>query len=370
MFDLSKRDFLIKAMKYCSAAGAFGAFPQAFANSITFDEHEEYELEAKAEHVMVFGSPYDSNNWRFSPHMHQEFKKSVQELSGGRIFVKIKDNGSVGIGPKLMVAIARGQVSAGLVSMSNLSPVAKELDILNIPFWSADNEPYINLVKSPIWKSLVLDKIKAQGKIEVLFHYAVGARTATSVKSYNKLIKRPDDLKGVVFRVPASKTLGVFYRLAGATPRKLAWGITADSARRGMFEALDPGIIGLYNGPGNLKDEIAYISRIHSVHDGWCAVVSQEWLKSVPPDLKEVLATASQQTFEKQVQRTAEITEDCVKYFELMGAKVYTPNQDEMQEWIEQCGHMRPEWRDVKKEILGDSKLFDHLLAATTEKRG
>jgi TRAP-type C4-dicarboxylate transport system substrate-binding protein len=282
----------------------------------------------------------------------------------------VKDKGQAGIGPSLMVAVARGNISAGLVSMSNLTPVAPELDVLNIPFWSSDNQSYINLVTSDIWKSLVLEKIKANGKIQVLYHYAVGPRTATTVKSYGKLIKIPADVRGLQFRVPASKVLAQFYDMAGASPRKIAWGKAAEAARRNMYAALDPGLIGLYNGPDNLKDQLYAVSRIQSVQDGWAAVISQSWLNSLPKDLQEIVYQASDKTFREQIKKAEQITDACIKVFELAGTTVYMPTSDEKQQWIDQCGYSRKEWDPIKAKILGDSTLFEQLLAATKVNNG
>ena len=364
----NRRKLLKNAVKYSSALAALNLVPRSYASKIIFDEDEQKELEAKAEHIMVVGSPYANENWKLSPHMHFEFKKNIQNISKGRIFVDIKDKGVKGIGPKLMASVSRNRVSAGLVSISNLTPIAKELDVLNIPFWAADNQSYVNLVTSDVWKSVVLDKIKQNGQIEILFHYAVGPRTASTVKSYGKLIKTPLDTKGVLFRVPASKVLGNFYKLAGANPKKIAWGKTADASRKGLFEALDPGIIGLYNGPNNLKEEIAHISRIQSVHDGWAMVVSQEWLNKLPNDLKEMVFHAADNTFQEQIKRSSQITENCIKSFEASGTNVYMLTDDEKQQWIDQCGSSRKEWNPIKKEILGDLKVFDQLFEAAQTK--
>jgi len=368
--ELSRRELLQNTAKVGGAMSLMGAMPSAFAAPPSFNAEEEKAKKAAAKHVMTFGSPYKSAAWEFTPHMHQEFKHHVQTLSGGKIYVEIKDGGSAGTGTKLMAKIARNSVNAGLVSASNLVPVAPALDILNIPFWSADNESYVNLVTSKIWDSVILEKIRGAGSIDVLFHYAVGPRSASTAKSYGKTVKTPDDSKGLRFRVPASKTLATFYKLAGATPRKIGWGKTAEAARKGLFDALDPGIIGLYNGPDNLRNEIHAISRIQSVHDGWLAVVSQKWLASLPADLREIVKQASDQTFRDQLKSTAAITAKCIASFEKSGATVYMPTAAEKQQWIDKCGHANADWTPIKKKLLGDISLFDKLAAATKVNNG
>jgi len=201
----TRRRFITTALGVGAGAALYSALP-ALAK-VSFNPDEETEVRKSAKHTMVFGSPYLSDEWKSSPHMHSYLKKNIQEMSKGQIYVDIRDGGELGIGTELMVKVSRGQISAALVSASNLSPVAPELDILNIPFWSAGNQAYVNLVTSQTWENLIIDKVRAQGRIDVLFHYLPGPRTATTTKIYGRTIRTPADIKDVLFRIPPSESL-------------------------------------------------------------------------------------------------------------------------------------------------------------------
>ncbi len=367
--NLSRRTLLSKSLKYGAGLSMAAAFPSAFA-SIVFDPEEEKAKKSAAQYVMQFGSPYKSDMAHLVPHVHQELKQNIQEMTQGKVYVEVADGGAAGVGPKLMSKVARNTVSAGLISVSNLVPVAGELDILNIPFWSAGNQNYVNLVTSSVWKSLILDKIQAEGKIAPLFHYVVGPRTATTTRAYGKVIKVPSDLEGIRFRIPSSKTLKIFYNLANAKTRKIAWGKTAEAARSNLFDACDPSINGLYGGPDNLKKELHAISRIESVHDGWIAVVSQKWMATLPVDVRQAVLDAADKTFRQQLKKVGEITASTSKKFEEQNTMIYTPTADERAAWVKECGHARPEWNASKKAILGDPSVFSKLIDATQINNG
>ena len=66
--------------------------------------------------------------------------------------------------------------------------MVKELDVLNIPFWSSNDNDYLRLFKSSLWDRYVLSKM-SKYNIKVLFPYVVGARTASSTKKFGKVIK-------------------------------------------------------------------------------------------------------------------------------------------------------------------------------------
>lgn len=364
----SRRQFVQQALTLTAYLGASSALP-AFAN-IFFNPYEEQRIKKNAKHTLNFCSPYPSHEYQFSPHMHAYLKKNIQELSKGEIYVNIIDNGQQGIGTELMAKVSRGHVEAALVSVSNLSPAAPALDILNIPFWSASNQDYLNLVTSRTWKNLVTEHISAQGKIDILFHYITGPRTLTSTKLHNKIIKTPQDIQKLIFRVPSSNVLKNFYNLAGNNPINVNWKNVANLAKNGRIQALDPGIIGLYNGPNGLRDHLSVISQIESVHDGWVAVVSQQWLNSIPKRLKLIVQQAAELTFVEHLKVMPEITEHCITGLKSRGCQFYQPTNDEKQQWVDLCGHQRPEWAATKKRLLGSEKGFEQLLEATQTGNG
>jgi len=190
-------------------------------------------------------------------------KSLIEKYTENKVYVKIHDGGKNGIGSELANNVRYGMSQGALISASNLSPLAKEIDLLNIPFWSSNEKEYIRLFNSDIWDKHVLSKIK-KSKIQVLFPYVVGARTATTTKKYGKLIKSPEDFVGVTFRIPGSKSLKVFYGLTKAEPITIPWKFCARTAKGGRFQALDPSIIGLYSGPEGLNKELGIISEIES----------------------------------------------------------------------------------------------------------
>src|SRR3546814_4093429 len=49
-------------------------------------------------------------------------------------------------------------------------------------------------------------------------------------------------LQGLKVRVPGSKILQQYYRLAGANPTPVAWGETPTAIKQGVADALDPAV--------------------------------------------------------------------------------------------------------------------------------
>lgn len=318
-----------------------------------------------ADFTLTFASPYNTHEADYIPHMHQVFKHHVETMSQGKIYVDIQDGGRVGSGTDLMAAVTRGRVDAALISVSNLSRALPVLDVLNIPFWASSNQAFLNLISSNYWQQQVVNQIKTQGVVEILFHYITGGRTLSTTKHTNKIIKTPNDLRGLVLRVPASKVLKQFYNMTDAHVIELKWDKVASMARSGHINVLDPGVIGLYAGPDQLRESISTISHFNSVPDAWVNVVNQKWLSQLPLPLKLIVREAAHHTFLNQISRLSEVENNCNVAFQQAGCTLFTPDNEIMAQWQDQFGQHRNEWRDVKKQLVGSVKAFNILLEAT-----
>jgi TRAP-type C4-dicarboxylate transport system substrate-binding protein len=365
LMTTTRRDFITKTTTLAGASLVATWFPAWVQAAIQFNPADEVLRRETAKYIMTFASPYPSEDWRVSPHMHQELKQNIQELTKGAVFVETLDKGRGG-----MADVARNKKAAALVSVSNLTPTAKELDILNIPFWLDDEQSYLNLITSKVFDELILQKIRAQGHLEPLFWYLPGFRTATSTKLSPRTIKVPSDIKDSVFRVPPSIMLKQLYTMAGAKARKIPWKHVTQASMDGAIQAMDPSVVGLYSGPNGLRNHLGVISKINSVYDGWIAVVSQEWMRQLDSVTRDQVKAAADKTFREHLIKRGSVNESCERLFNEQGVRTYTPTTDEKQQWYQQCGHSRPEWDRHKKNILGDIGLFDKLLDAAKHSNG
>lgn len=364
---LYTRRELMRSMMHLGSCFALPASYRVFAAE---DLARDKALRKKAKYHFNFASPYDTSLWQSSPHMHREIKSAIEHYSRGEIYVNILDKGIAGIGPKLMARISSGQIHGALVSAANLAPIAPVLDILNIPFWSANNQAYLNLVTSQVWQRAVVDKIQQRGIMDVMFHYVVGARTISVVKPYDRKVLVPSDINDLMMRVPTSALLENFYALAGAETRRIPWGRVAQKSREKRFHLLDPSLVGLFNGPDQLRHEIASISEIESVQDSWLAVINQSWLKSLPVHLRDAMKQASEQVFSQQLAAYPAVANHCRTGLKQLGVEFRSPSKEQQAIWYETCGPEHASWDRYKNTILQDKRLFDRLIEATQINNG
>lgn len=364
MQDRTKRAFLHKCLSLgigSLVSNAIYPYKSAWAESIEIEQRKKQ----LAKYQFNFNSPYLTSDYEFTPHAHYEIKQIIEQATHNQVYVQINEGGVNGVGSHLVNGVSYKKYQGALISASNLSPKIRVLDLLNIPYWSASTENYSRLIRSPIWKEKVLDKA-SKFNLKIMFHYLIGARTATTIKSYNQTIKSPEDLNDLHFRVPNSKNLRHMYKVANAVPKTIPWGLCAENARQGRFQALDPSIIGLYSGPNNLKQEIGSISKIETVHDSWIAIANTDFIAALNSKVKKQFLDSFELIQAKQFEQHQNISHRCEDYFIKQGTKIYTPTNKEIQAFEKAFGHENKIWNKAKKELLGKNgvPIFDQFIKA------
>ncbi|MDE1464125.1 TRAP transporter substrate-binding protein [Spartinivicinus poritis] len=353
------------AIKYLLTIGA-SLTPTLAALSNTDPQFlkEEQKKAKLTKYIFNFASPYISDKHLTTPHAHDEIKQLIEQYTHNQVYVAIHDGGSFGIGSALSSSVIYGQVQGALLSISNLTPRAPAMDIINIPFWCASAERYQRLVNSKAWQQYVLSQAV---HMTVLFHYVVGSRTASSTRIYGKAIKSPEDFSGVRFRVPASESLLHFYQMAGAKPTSILWGLAARTARLNRYDALDPSVIGLYSGPDELHREIGVITEIESVHDGWVAIANNHFIQALDKTTRIAFLDAIEEIRHKQLLLYQRSYNNCRQRFSQKGVKIYSPSMEEKEALKFAFGHQRKEWNSVKEKLLGPKwpRIFQQLIEAT-----
>src|SRR3546814_92550 len=210
-----RRAFFSAAKRYGAttalvALGANSLFSEA---ALAQTAAEEKERQASAKETMTVATEYRIGTTRSYPEMQLNVKENIQNASNGQIYVKLAPGGQLGVGTKLAEKMQSGTVQAGQVSLSNFSPFAPAVDLVNIPYWVGPNQKFVNLVSSEAWKTEVNSRVEAKG-FTPMFYFCIDPRTISIRHGVEGPIKTPADLQGLKVRVPGSKILQQYYRLA------------------------------------------------------------------------------------------------------------------------------------------------------------
>jgi TRAP-type C4-dicarboxylate transport system substrate-binding protein len=327
---------------------------------------EDEAAKAKAaKHTMIFATEYKEDAFHTYPIMQTQYKENLQSLSKGEVYVKLHPAGQLGVGSALAQKVQAGTVQGGSVSLSNFSPFTPVVDLINVPFWCGENQRFANLVTSAAWNNEITPKVTAKG-YKPMFYFTVDPRTVAVRKGFGRIVKTPDDMRGMKMRVPSSKLLQQFYRLAGANPTVVAWGETPSALKQGVADGLDPAVGALYT--FGFIDILEAITTVESVPDAQMFAANFKWYESLPKNLQKAFDDASAKTQAESFAQIAVARKNSMDALGKAGVKFHAPSAAEHQKWVEACGEQRAEWNVIKKELAGSIDMFEKLKAAANTK--
>lgn len=361
---MRRRDFFSAVGRYgfttavIAATGGFLTSEPALAQT----SRQEQQREKAAKYTMNVATAYRLGASRSYPIMQLSFKDNIENFTRGKVYVKLAPAGQLGVGTKIVNKVQSGTIQAGQHSLSNFAPFAPAADLINIPYWCAENQHLVNLVTSDTWKKIVNPRLANHG-FKALWYVIIDPRVVALRKGGKGPIKTPDDMKGIKFRVPGSKILQKVYRLMGANPTPIAWGETTEAIKEGVADALDPSINALYI--YGFKNVLSWVTFDQAVPDVQAYSCNLEWFNGLPKDVQHAIDEASDITFRQNLAQVPAARAYARMEMEKAGVQFYTPTADEKAQWKDSCGYQLKTWDDTKKSLAGTLDNFNALLEAT-----
>ena len=366
---LDRRRFIQLSHVYGFTAVALtgASMPFFSEEAVAQTAKEEKERQKTAKSTMNLATEYIIGATRYYPLMQLNLKENIQNFTNGEVYVKLSPGGVLGKGGKLVSKVQSNTIQAAQHSVSNFAPFAPAIDLINVPYWANTNQKFTNLVTSAVWKEEVHKRVNERG-FEVLLYLVLDPRTAATRKGFGKVLKTPADMKGMKFRVPGSKILQQFYRMAGANPTPVAWGETPTAIKEGVADGLDPALVALY--AAGFSGLLETVSFIKSVEDAQVYSCNLKWLKSLSDQAQEGIRLAADITFQQNLAQVPASRAFAMAEMAKSGTKYYVPNADELNQWKEAAGAQRSEWADLKTKLAGSlAKFGEFEEAANTQGR-
>jgi len=360
---MDRRRFMQLTRTYGYTAVAVTALGGAFftEEAVAQTAKEERQRQKAAKSTMNLATEYVIGATRYYPIMQLNFKENVQNFTSGEVYVKLSPGGVLGKGGALASKVQSNTVQAAQHSVSNFAPYAPAIDLINVPYWANTNQKFVNLVTSDVWKKEVHTRVNARG-FEVLLYLVLDPRTAATRKGFGRVLKTPGDMKGMKFRVPGSKILQQFYRMAGANPTPVAWGETPTAIKEGVADGLDPSLVALY--AAGFSGLLETVSFIKSVEDAQVYSCNLKWLNSLSAQGQAGVRMAADITFQQNLAQVPASRAFAMAEMAKAGTKYYAPNADELSQWKQVAGAQRPEWNVLKKKLAGSLSKFDQFREA------
>ncbi len=274
-----------------------------------------------------------------------KFKELAEKKLPGKVQVQVFPSSQLFGDAKELEALLLGDVQLIAPSLSKFDRYTKKIQIFDLPFLFDDIEAVDRFQDSPAGQSL-LTSMKNRGLIG-LGYWHNGMKQLSTNK--DKLV-RPDDVKGLKFRIQASDVLEAQFRALGANPQKMAFSE--------VYQALQTGVV---DGQENTWSNI-YSQKFHEVQKtiaetnhgalDYMVVANAKWWDGLPADVRKGLSEAMKEATEHANKLAFDLNEaDKKKIADAGKAKIQKLTKDDVAAWRKS---MEPVWKKFEADIGRD----------------
>jgi tripartite ATP-independent transporter DctP family solute receptor len=162
-----------------------------------------------------------------------KFAELVKQKTNGQINVKPYFGSELLKGAQLKSAqlVAKGVIDCAFESTINISPVIEPCNVFSLPFFINTFENLDKMEYGQTGKAI----FDAMGK-KGLMALAWGENGFRQVTNSKRIIKRPEDVKGLKIRVVGSPIFIDIFRQLGADPVNMNWGDAVTAFQQGVVD--------------------------------------------------------------------------------------------------------------------------------------
>lgn len=253
------------------------------------------------------------------------FKELVEKKFPGRVQVQVFPSSQLFGDAKELEALLLGDVQIIAPSLSKFDRYNKKIQLFDLPFLFDDMAAVDRFQSSAQGKSLFEIGRGFRG----LAYWHNGMKQMSSNKDK---FTRPEDAKGLKFRIQASDVLEAQFRALGANPQKMAFSE--------VYQALQTGVVdGQENTWSNIYSQKYYevqktiTETNHGVLD-YMVVTNAKWWDGLPADVRTGLSEAMNEATVYANKLAEQFSqEDRKKIAEAGKAKIQTISKEDVAAW-------------------------------------
>jgi len=275
------------------------------------------------------------------------FEKRLEELSKGKIDVQVYPNSQLYKDKAVLKAIKLNSVQMACPSFSKFTKTVPQLALFDLPFLFKDMD-HVHKVQDGEVGQKLKDLVAKKGFV-VLNYWDNAFKQLTNNK---RPLLKPEDAKGLKFRIMSSKVLEEQFKALGANPQVMPFSE--------VYSALQQGVI---DGQENTNSNI-YTKKFYEVQNnmtlsnhgylGYLVVMSKKFYDSLPKDLQEAVKQAMKEATEKERQYAAELDKSqfakIEEYAKKSGKlKIDNLNEKQKEAWRKVMSTIYPKFYDKDK---------------------
>jgi C4-dicarboxylate-binding protein DctP len=274
-----------------------------------------------------------------------KFKELAEKKLAGKVQVQVFPNSQLFGDAKELEAVLLGDVQFIAPSLSKFDRYTKKLQVFDLPFLFDDIEAVDRFQQSAQGKAL-LDTMQGKG-LQGLAYWHNGMKELSTSKDK---LQRPEDVKGLKFRIQASDVLEAQFRALGANPQKMAFSEVYQALQTGVVDGQENTWSNIYSQKFfEVQKSIAVTN--HGVID-YMVVTNRQWWDKLPADVRQGLSEAMAEATKYGNDLANQLNErDRKRIAEAGKAKIVALGKDDVAAWRKA---MHPVWSKFEGEIGKD----------------
>ena len=282
-----------------------------------------------------------------------KFKELAEKRLPGKVQVQVFPNSQLFGDAKELEALLLGDVQFIAPSLSKFDRYTKKVQLFDLPFLF-DNVQAVDKFQAGPKGQQLLKSMTSRGLLG-LGYWHNGMKQLSSDKDK---LQRPEDVKGLKFRIQASDVLEAQFRALGANPQKMAFSE--------VYQALQTGVVdGQENTWSNIYSQKFYevqktiAETNHGIID-YMVVTNAKWWDGLPADVRKGLAESMTEATAFGNKLASDFNDgDRKKIADAGKAKIQALTKDDIAAWRKA---MEPVWKKFEGDIGRD--LIDAALAS------
>lgn len=276
-----------------------------------------------------------------------KFKELVEKALPGEVEVQVFPNSQLFGDGKEMEALLLGDVNIISPSLAKFDRYTKKLQVFDLPFMFNDMAALDRFQASPKGQEL-LDSMVDKG-IKGLAYWHNGLKQLSTNKDK---LTRPEDIKGLKFRIQASDVLEAQFRQLGANPQKLAFSEVYQALQTGVVDGVENPWSNIYSQKFHEVQKTIAVTN-HGALD-YMVITNAGWWNGLPENVQKVLSDSMAEATVFANDLAAKINErDRQSIADAGKAKIQELTAEDIAAWREA---MAPVWKkfegDIGKDII------------------
>lgn len=146
------------------------------------------------------------------------FKDAVKNATNGRITIEVYSNAALGSESEMAEGLTMGTIDAALMGPSSVTKLDPKFDVFNLPYLFKNAQQADAVFLGKIGDQFA-DEIYSTSGVKTLSFWESGFRYYTNNK---KEVEKPEDMAGLLIRIPSSEVQAATLKALGASSTNLA----------------------------------------------------------------------------------------------------------------------------------------------------